>query len=661
MGAQVFRASQSATHATALLLLLAGVMFGSLFSAREARAEASPSVCENALQVAVLPAPLAPRKGAPLQVLFVAEKPLDGALSLIMPDGSVAAKSDDRHGGPPYFWYVEVASPTAGTWLATLTLANPAAGCSTITRNIVVRNDRPPPPRATGGSIWPLRSTWSRATEDLYSAWIQKLFDAPLDQEPSWTSLHEILRDRSRNILFNYLGLNEDKLLILRPDCAKLPYLLRAYFSFKMGLPFGYSKCTRGNTGKPPKCNGWFNTEEGATHPVQSTATASPRLFQQIFSQPAAAVPSEAGPPASPAAPKQLGLVATFPNFLQTVSAAVQSGNGRTSAADSNTDFYPVSLSQDTLRPGTIYADPYGHILMLVRRVPQSGGKTGMFLAADAEPDGTIARKRYWRGNFLFVHDPALGGPGFKRFRPIVREKNGTMHRLTNSEIAKDTQYGDFSLQQSQLSERDFYDRMDDVMSPEPLDPVAAMEDAISSLEEQVKLRITSVDNGEKYETSGHGTVNMPNGPAIFETSGAWEDYSTPARDFRLLIAIDVVRGFPDRVVRRPQRFLIPVGRTAAEVKAQLQGVLASELPNRKFSYTRSDGSTWTLSLKDAIDRAGALEMAYNPNDCVELRWGAPANSQEASTCKRQAPAAQRAKMMKYRSWFQERRWPTRA
>ncbi len=43
----------------------------------------------------------------------------------------------------------------------------------------------------------------------------------------------------------------------------------------------------------------------------------------------------------------------------------------------------------------------------------------------------------------------------------------------------------------------------------------------------------------------------MPNGPSIFEANGAWEDYSTPARDFRLLIAIDVVRSFPDHVVRR--------------------------------------------------------------------------------------------------------------
>jgi hypothetical protein len=43
------------------------------------------------------------------------------------------------------------------------------------------------------------------------------------------------------------------------------------------------------------------------------------------------------------------------------------------------------------------------------------------------------------------------------------------------------------------------------------------------------------------------------------------------------------------------------------------------------------------------------------------LRWGAQAKSDEASTCKRYAPAAQREKMSKYRAWFHERRRPPRA
>ena len=176
-----------------------------------------------------------------------------------------------------------------------------------------------------------------------------------------------------------------------------------------------------------------------------------------------------------------------------------------------------------------------------------------------------------------------------------------------------------------------------------------------------MKTRVTSVENGRKYQNSGRGEASMPDGAAIFETTGAWEDFATPARDLRLLIAIDVVRTFPDRVARRPERYAMPAGKSVADVKAELESVLASELAARKFSYTRSDGSAWTLALKDVIDRAAALEMAYNLNDCVELRWGAADKSDEASTCKRRASAAQRAKMTDYRTWFHERRRPPRA
>jgi hypothetical protein len=298
---------------------------------------------------------------------------------------------------------------------------------------------------------------------------------------------------------------------------------------------------------------------------------------------------------------------------------------------------------------------------MIAKRIAQTSDAAGVIFAVDAQPDGTVARKRFWRGNFLFAQDPALGGPGFKRFRPIVKDQNGGLRRLTNAEIAKNPQYGDFSLEQAKLGVEDFYDRMDDVMSPQPLNPQRAMKEAVAALDEQVKARVTSVENGRKFLTTARGEATMPDGAAIFETTGAWEDFATPARDLRLLIAIDVVRGFPDRVARRPERYAMPAGKSVADVKGELQSVLASELSTRKFSYTRTDGSPWTLSLKDVLDRVGVLEMAYNLNDCVELRWGAAEKSDEAATCKHLASGAQRAKMTKYRPWFHERRRPPRA
>jgi hypothetical protein len=645
-------------------LLIAGAFFVLLFSVGASQAQDQIGTCEDAAELAVLSSPIAPWKGAPLRVVFAAEKPLEGELSLIAPDGTVAAKSRERHGGPPYFWFAEIAAPVPGTWHAKLARQRAPAECSTITREIAVRGAEPPRPQATEGSLWPVRNAWNRETENLYSAWIEKLFDAPLDATLSWKALHEVLRDRSRNILFNHLGLREDSMgLIVRPDCADLPYFLRAYFAFKMGLPFGYTKCTRGGGGEGPKCHAWWNIQNleppPAPEPPPEQRIASPMVIEML--RPPVAQPA-APPPSRLAALKRLGLAAGFGEYLRSaVADGVHSGSGRTALADDNTDYYPVPLKEETLRPGTVYVDPYGHVLVLARRVSQSEDAAGLFLAVDAQPDGTVARKRFWRGNFLFAQDPALGGPGFKRFRPIVRDKNGALRRLTNAEIAKDSQYGDFSLDQARLSIEAFYDRMDDVMSPAPLDPLRAIKEVISALEEQVKARVTSVENGRKFQMSGRGDAEMPDGAAIFETTGAWEDFATPARDLRLLIAIDVVRTFPDRVARRPERYAMPKEKSVADVKVELESVLASELAARKFSYTRSDGSAWTLALKDVLDRAADLEMAYNLNDCVELRWGAPDKSDEASTCKRRASSAQRSKMTEYRGWFRERRRPPRA
>src|SRR5262245_37861059 len=113
MGVQVLQARRLAAAATASLLIAGGCCVAPLATAH-AQTQAVGR-CEDAAELAVLPSPIAPWKGAPLRVVFAAEKPLEGELSLIAPDGSVAAKSRQRFGGPPYSWFVEVAQPEAGT------------------------------------------------------------------------------------------------------------------------------------------------------------------------------------------------------------------------------------------------------------------------------------------------------------------------------------------------------------------------------------------------------------------------------------------------------------------------------------------------------------------------------------------------------------------
>jgi hypothetical protein len=281
-----------------------------------------------------------------------------------------------------------------------------------------------------------------------------------------------------------------------------------------------------------------------------------------------------------------------FANFLAVnLANAVHSGAVRAVATDDGSDFYPIRLRAESLRPGAIYADPFGHILMVVRRVaqppPDANGiapRGGLLLAVDGQPDGTVARRRFWRGNFLFSADPALGGPGFKRFRPVVLEE-GVPRALRNAEIEANPAYADYSPEQSSLGVEGFYDRMDEVLSPSPIDPRRALEELVDALDEQVQRRVTSVQNGVDYATAHPGAIDMPTLAALFETEGPWEDFSTPSRDMRLLIAIDVVRGFAARAARHPGRFTRGASATAAEVEKELTALTRKLTAARRFSY----------------------------------------------------------------------------
>jgi hypothetical protein len=93
-------------------------------------------------------------------------------------------------------------------------------------------------------------------------------------------------------------------------------------------------------------------------------------------------------------------------------------------------------------------------------------------------------------------------------------------------------------------------------------------------------------------------------------------------------------------------------------VKKNLEALLAKKTNELSISYTRSNGSKQTLTIAEILKRKEAFEMAYNPNDGAEIRWGAPENSEERSTCKRRVPAGQLAKMQKVRVWFQKRLHP---
>jgi hypothetical protein len=587
-------------------------------------AAATAASCDDGNGAAALWwAPLAPVAGTPLKLLAVGDT-AGGELAVIEPGGTRRELTVVRREGTPATLAAEVTAPRAGGYRAVWSRGGKQVAC----RTIDVAAKAPAPATAVGGVVWPAKNAWDARHEQLFSAWITVLFDAPIEGSLDFRPLHQALRDPARNFLYGYLGLREDdpknkSAIPATPDCADLPYFLRAYFSWKLGLPFGFRDCDRGNESRPPRCTTFYSNEDAPTGKDHLAAVKS---------------------------------------FLRQMTNRVQSGSARTALDDDATDYYPVALDRKAMRPGVIYADPYGHVMMVVRWVDQTADKGGLLLAVDGQPDTSIGRKRFWEGTFLFNNEVKSAGPGFKAFRPVVRGESGKLEALPNKAIGGtgDPAHAPHSGEQGKLTADGFYARMAKLINPKGLDAEKAYRETLDALVEQMTVRIGSVGNGEKYEKeNGAPLIPMPEGAKIFETKGPWEDYATPSRDMRLIIALNELASIPDRIVAHPELYTLG-GKKPDAVRAEVAKLHAKLIGERGISYPRTDGTPWKLTVADLLARKANLEMAYNPNDCVELRWGAADGTPEAATCARHAPADQKAKMAEYRSWFRDAKRPSR-
>jgi hypothetical protein len=565
------------------------------------------SSCSQGDETRVWTAPLVARPGEKLEILSVATGGDLAELLVTDPAGRRTKLPSVKAGGPPWSLLGVLLAPARGSYRIEAMRAGRVVACAEV--------------QVGEGAGSRGNGEWDLATQALYAAWIEHLFDAPPEQSLSFPSLEPVLRDPQRNFLYDYLKRGEDRQLPAEPDCADLPYFLRAYFAWKLGLPVSYRACSRGSASNPPRCD-----------PPEID-----RTFVRI---------------AAPAG--------DFLKVSRRIMDRVTSGGGRTALRDDATDFYPVPLERSALWPGTVFADPYGHTLVIVKWVPQTENRSGLLLAVDAQPDNSVARKRFWEGNFLFAVTPSAG-PGFKAYRPPVSGgSRGGWRPLSNNALNDRFGLPPYSTEQAGLAPGDFYARMERLINPRGLDPDAAYAATLYALMEQLETRVRSVDNGEVYMRAHPATVvPMPRGPAIFEATGLWEDYSTPSRDMRLLIAMKVLTDLPERIRRHPELYVLR-GEGAAAAAARIERLHAQRIRELFITYSRSDGSPWQLSLAEIYKRRPGLEIAYNPNDCVERRWGAAPGTPDYGTCRRRSPAEQRERMEEYRLWFREARRPPR-
>ena len=380
-------------------------------------------------------------------------------------------------------------------------------------------------------------------------------------------------------------------------DCAKLPYLLRAYYAWKNGLPFSY-------------VDGVAGSRFGAT-------------ANRIVSR--AGVIDD-------------GRGLDGPSAIRQMLGSVYSGTFRTDAAQDGpipADFYSPALAPGSIRPGTVIYDTNAHI-GIVYRVDQAGRIYYM----DAHPDFTITRSVY---GAQFGRSPAALGWGLKNWRPLQlagARWNGNALVGGRYVFARNQQIRDFSLVQYRGTEPNpsgdernarwsyngarlgFYEYVRVAVSGGRTDfnPVyelqATMRTLCNDLGDRAQAVNQAVANGISAKL--HPSAIPPN---IYSSDdGEWEAYATPARDSRLKAGFVGFRRDLARMIglwlNRDPRIVYD----GTDLKSDLLRAYDRHSQACTITYLSSDKRPVRRSFDDMARRLFA--MSFDPWHCVELRWG---------------------------------------
>lgn len=427
---------------------------------------------------------------------------------------------------------------------------------------------------------------WDEKDEIGYGRFITALGDS------GCSSSQSCLRDPANP----YRG-SDGAFLDIDVDCGKLPYLLRAYYAWKNGLPFSYVNGVAGS-----RFGDTSNRVVGRAHIIDNGsgvngAAALRQMIDSVYS-------------------------ATFRTDARTDSAVPA-------------DFYSPALQPGSIRPGTIIYDTNAHIGIVYRVEP-----SGRIHYMDAHPDFTITRSVY---GAQFGRSPAALGWGLKNWRPLrlvgARRDNG---RLVGGRyvFARNNQIRDFSLVQYLGTEPNptgdeskarwaykgarlgYYEYVRVAVS-------GGRTDFNPVYELQANMRILCNDLNDRAQAVNQAIANgisaklhpsqIP--PNIYSSDNAeWESYATPARDARLKAGFVAFRRDLARMIgqwlNRDPRIVYD----GTDLKRDLLNAYDQQSQACTITYLSSDKRPVPLTFDDMSRRLFA--MSFDPYHCVELRWG---------------------------------------
>lgn len=404
-------------------------------------------------------------------------------------------------------------------------------------------------------------------------------------------------------------------------DCAKFPYMLRAYFAWKNNLPFSYASNAVSSDGRggdvrySPNGNSITSRRDLVTSTGRGVAgMSSLRMMQnEVLSAMFRVHPLRDNP--------------TGRNFQ---------------------DFYSVGINRDAIRPGTMIYDPAGHVVVVYK--VETDGRVRYF---DAHPDKTVSRGVFGE---KFARSRPGSGAGFKNFRPLylVGSTVGSMgERIGGRIVSKPMrELPGFSLEQffgtqavnpkdSDWSRAQFvykgvkmryfdFVRARLAVGDLKYHPVVEMQNAMEALCGDLQDRVLAVQGAitAGIHNQSH-PERLPNN--IYGTGGDWEEYSSPSRDARLKTSFKELRDRVQQMVEMYQARDPKIDYTGTDLAADLRAAYDTGAKACVTSYTRTDGSVVTMDFDQAAARVFA--MSFDPYHCIELRWGAT-EAAELGTCR---------------------------
>jgi hypothetical protein len=446
---------------------------------------------------------------------------------------------------------------------------------------------------ALGHSTWRvLKDRWSDADERGFGNFVAAL------GETNCSSAESCLRNGA-----NPYRTTDQDFKDIDSDCAKWPYLLRAYYAWKNNLPFSY---VDGISGPP-----------GDTR--YTLVSNRPSSRHDIIDR---------------------GGGIDAPRAVREMMAVVFSGTYRTDASEKHgirSDFYSPKIQPGAIHAGTLLYDVNGHV-GIVYKVDEDGRIYYM----DAHPDFTITRSVY---GAQFGQSPMELGGGLKNWRPFRLVK---AHRDAEGDYigghmayAENDQIPDFSLIQYVGTEPNpkndvrkarftyngatlgFYEYVRVAVSGGRMsfNPVYELQATMRTLCNDLHDRAQYVDNAisESINARPH-PERLPDN--IYQASNQdWEAYSTPSRDARIKAAwaqfYKDLQEMIDLWVKRDPRIVYD----GQFLRDDLTKAYQQESNDCTLTYLSSAKRPISLTFDDLMHRLFAL--SFDPYNCIELRWGA--------------------------------------